>query len=117
MKYGGPDDWPADRVLHIDQEHGTILLHVRGLLCRDCNYDLEAFIRQAEVIHPGGRGVSKPRNDLCFVAYLRRTSAAPRIGRISFAGSRCTMTTAARCTRRGSVGGGSGSRSTASNIG
>jgi hypothetical protein len=73
-KFSAADDWPADRLLHIDHEHGTMPYRVRGLLCRDCNYDLEAFIRKAPVIHPGGRGESVPRNDPRFREYLKQTA-------------------------------------------
>ena len=71
-KFSGIDDWPTDRMLQIDHEHGTKPTRVRGLLCRDCNYDLEAYIRDAPVVHPGRRGVSLPRNDPRFSKYLER---------------------------------------------
>lgn len=69
-KFSGPDDLASDRMLHIDHEHGADPVVVRGLLCSGCNFDLEAFIRQAPVIHPGGRGVSRPRQDPRFIRYL-----------------------------------------------
>lgn len=72
-KFSSADDWPADRMLHIDHEHGSRPTRVRGLLCRDCNYDLEAYIRDAPVIHPRRRGISLPRNDPRFAKYLRRS--------------------------------------------
>jgi Recombination endonuclease VII len=67
-----PDELPANRVLHIDHEHGTSSIHVRGLLCFQCNFDLEAFIRNTPVTHPGRRGTSLPRNDPRFTLYLNR---------------------------------------------
>jgi hypothetical protein len=69
-KYNAPEAWPSDLMLHIDHEHGSSPPRVRGLLCRDCNYDLEAFIRNAPVTHPGGRGRSLPRRDPRFRKYL-----------------------------------------------
>ena len=72
--FSGPDDWPSDRMLHIDHEHGRSPIRVRGLLCRDCNYDLEAHIRHSRVRHPGDRGESLPRNDPRFAAYLKRSA-------------------------------------------
>lgn len=69
-KYSAADDWPSDRVLHIDHDHEQGYTSVRGLLCRDCNYDLEAFIRDAPVRHPGGRALSLPRKDPRFKSYL-----------------------------------------------
>jgi hypothetical protein len=71
-KYSAPEAWPSDRALHIDHEHGSSPVRVRGLLCRDCNFDLEAFIRNAPVRHPGGQGVSFPRKDPRFKAYLKK---------------------------------------------
>ncbi len=70
-KYNASDDWAADRVLHIDHDHEQGFTSVRGLLCRDCNYDLEAFIRNAPVRHPGDRGRSLPRRDPRFKKYLK----------------------------------------------
>lgn len=70
-RHSGPDDWASDRVLHIDHEHGSSPCRVRGLLCWQCNYDLEAYIRSAPVIHPGGRGRSLPRSDPRFKKYLK----------------------------------------------
>lgn len=70
-------DWAADQVLHIDHEHGTYPYRVRGLLCKDCNFDLEAYIRKAIVVHPAGRGESRPRNDPRFREYLKRTAGPP----------------------------------------
>jgi hypothetical protein len=67
-------DWRADQVLHIDHEHGTHPYRVRGLLCKDCNFDLEAYVRKAIVVHPAGRGESRPRNDPRFREYLKRTA-------------------------------------------
>jgi hypothetical protein len=69
-KYNAPDAWASDRMLHIDHEHGSSPCRVRGLLCFQCNYDLEAFIRDTPIIHPGRRGRSFPRNDPRFRAYL-----------------------------------------------
>jgi hypothetical protein len=74
-------DWPADRVLHIDHEHGTYPFRIRGLLCKDCNYDLEAYILKREVPHPGNRGRSYPRNDPHFKEYLKRTAGPRKRGR------------------------------------
>ena len=63
--------WQADRVLHIDHEHGSTPCLVRGLLCSDCNFDLEAYIKGRPIAHPGRRGVSHPREDPRFAKYLR----------------------------------------------
>ena len=63
-------DWESDRALHIDHAHGSQPVRVRGLLCFQCNFDLEAFIRNAGVTHPGGRGRSVPRKDPRFTKYL-----------------------------------------------
>lgn len=65
------EDLPIYLVLHIDHEHGSSPPRVRGLLCAQCNFDLEAFIRNRRVVHPGKRGVSVPRKDPRFVEYLR----------------------------------------------
>ena len=77
-KYNAPDDWASDRMLHIDHEHGSSPCRVRGLLCFQCNYDLEAFIRNAPVTHPAGRGRSLPREDPRFIAYLGVKRKSPR---------------------------------------
>jgi hypothetical protein len=79
-KFNAPDPWPSDRMLHIDHEHGSSPPRVRGLLCRDCNYDLEAFIRNAPVVHPGRRGRSLPRKDPRFRAYLGKGWKRKRSG-------------------------------------
>jgi hypothetical protein len=71
-KYGAPENWASDRKLHIDHEHGSSPCRVRGLLCKDCNFDLEAFIRNAPVTHPGARGRSLPRDDPRFKTYLAK---------------------------------------------
>jgi hypothetical protein len=55
-----PDDWASDHMLHIDHDHQASTMHVRGLLCASCNFELEATVRNRSVIHPGGRGVSEP---------------------------------------------------------
>ncbi len=55
-----PDDWASDHMLHIDHEHGPGEMNVRGLLCAPCNFELEATIRNARVVHPGHRGISMP---------------------------------------------------------
>lgn len=69
-KHSSAEDWASDRILHIDHEHGSSPCRVRGLLCCDCNFGLEAFIRKEPIVHPGGRGRSVPRNDPRFTAYL-----------------------------------------------
>lgn len=71
-KFSGPDDWASDAMLHIDHEHGSDPVVVRGLLCSTCNFELEAFIRKMPVIHPTNRGASQPRKDPRFAAYLKR---------------------------------------------
>jgi hypothetical protein len=78
-KYSAPTDWPSDRVLHIDHEHGSVPTRVRGLLCFVCNFDLEAHIRGARIIHPGNRGVSEPRNDPRFKKYLAAGGKRTRV--------------------------------------
>src|SRR5580700_126854 len=73
QKHSAPDDWPSDRMLHIDHQKGTQPRHVRGLLCWSCNFDLEAFTLGLPLPHPGRRGrFSIPRYDPRFVEYLRR---------------------------------------------
>jgi hypothetical protein len=67
-------DWRADQVLHIDHEHGTNPRRVRGLLCKDCNFDLAAYERKIPIVHPANRGVSYPRKDPRFREYLKRTT-------------------------------------------
>lgn len=69
-------DWRADQVLHIDHEHGTYPYRVRGLLCKDCNYDLAAYERGIPIIHPANRGTSYPRDDPRFRTYLKRTAVS-----------------------------------------
>jgi hypothetical protein len=64
-------DWASDRMFHIDHEHGSSPVRVRGLLCFQCNFDLEAFIRGRPVTHPGKRGRSLPRKDPRFTEYLK----------------------------------------------
>lgn len=71
-RHSAPGDWASDRMLHIDHEHGSSPVRVRGLLCWECNYDIEAHIRNAPVTHPGARGISLPRTDPRFTKYLRR---------------------------------------------
>lgn len=71
-KCNSPQNWYTDRILHIDHEHGVKPRRVRGLLCFQCNYDLEAFIRNRPVDHPKRRGTSYPRNDPRFIAYLNK---------------------------------------------
>jgi hypothetical protein len=58
-------------MLHVDHEHGSSPPRIRGLLCPQCNYDLEAFTRKCVIYHPGGHGASLPRKDPRFVKYLR----------------------------------------------
>lgn len=70
QKFNGPDDWANDRMLHIDHDQDSSPVRVPGLLCRDCNFDLEAYIRNAPVIHPRMRGLSLPRKDPRFAKYL-----------------------------------------------
>jgi hypothetical protein len=60
-------DKPADRMLHIDHERLSILgrrKRVRGLLCRDSNFDLEAVIMAPRVIDRNGPfGNAQPPKD------------------------------------------------------
>jgi hypothetical protein len=77
-RYSGPEYWASDRQLHIDHEHGSSPPRVRGLLCFTCNYDLEAFVRNAVVTHPKGRGRSAPRDDPRFLTYLGEGWKRPR---------------------------------------
>jgi superfamily II DNA or RNA helicase len=82
-KFSSSDGWESDRMLHVDHEHGSSPHRVRGLLCRDCNYDLEAFIRNKPITHPGGRGRSFPRGDPRFISYLNAVpppDPAERVG-------------------------------------
>ena len=75
-------DIPADRMLHIDHEHLPSIFGlpkcVRGLLCRDCNFDLEEVIMAPRVIDRNGPfGNAQPPRDPRYdqaVLYLR---AAP----------------------------------------
>jgi hypothetical protein len=66
----------SDRTLHVDHERGSSPPRIRGLLCWQCNYDLEAFITKRVILHPGGHGASLPRNDPRFVKYLREREGA-----------------------------------------
>ena len=70
-------DWAPDQVLHVDHEKGTRPPRVRGLLCKDCNFDLDSYERKMPIDHPANRGTSYPRNDPRFRTYLKRT-AGPR---------------------------------------
>jgi Recombination endonuclease VII len=67
-------DWRADQVLHIDHEHRTYPYRVRGLLCKDCNFDLAAYERKIPIVHPANRGTSYPRDDPRFREYITRTA-------------------------------------------
>lgn len=71
--------WESDSMLHIDHEHGSSPRRVRGLLCLQCNFDLEAFILNKRVVHPGRRGVSLPRKDPRFTRYLERTTGSSNL--------------------------------------
>jgi hypothetical protein len=70
-KYSAPEYWASERMLHIDHEHGSSPCRVRGLLCSECNYHLEAFILNRPVPHPKLRGVSQPREEPRFIKYLQ----------------------------------------------
>jgi hypothetical protein len=65
-------------MLHIDHDHRSSSKRVRGLLCPQCNYDLEAFILRRSIYHPGGYGVSFPRKNPRFQKYLREREEQAR---------------------------------------
>jgi hypothetical protein len=69
-------DWASDQILHIDHEKRSVPRRVRGLLCKDCNYDLEAYISGTPMEHPAMRGLSIPRRDPRFREYLDRTGGS-----------------------------------------
>ena len=92
-KYSGADDWESARMLHIDHVHaprfpGSHM--VRGLLCQDCNFDLEVVIIAPRVVDRNGpHGHERPPKDPRYeqaVAYLN--SAYERMARIQGATSK-----------------------------
>jgi Recombination endonuclease VII len=92
-KYSGADDWETAHKLHIDHIHtppGFPGPHmVRGLLCQDCNFDLEVRIIAPRVVDRNGPyGNERPPKDPRYeqaVAYLN--SAPERMARILGASS------------------------------